>query len=264
MATQDDKSPVASLMEDLGIGSDESTPEMEEESNNPESNESNDADAPTPEEDGKAPEEAEETDTAEADTDTSEDELTALKAELDKANKRISDKDKYINELRQGKTEKTETEKTVGDDKTVDEDFWDDPEGKFKDLLGQLHMANLRIDENAYAMKHSDYFEIVNAESIQEAFSTNPEFQEEFQTSSKPYETAYTFLKANLETKQLNDKQQKEQLESEIRDKVLSELGIDKDTPKKKVPPNMQSLGSSSSTEKGASEDGFTSVFGGM
>ena len=93
MATQEDKSPVASLMEDLGIGSDDSTPVMDDDSKNPEQI---DSDTPTLDEDGKVPEEAEETDTAKADTEPSEDEITALKAELEKANKRISDKDKYI------------------------------------------------------------------------------------------------------------------------------------------------------------------------
>ncbi len=261
MATQDDKSPVVSLMEDLGIGSDDSTPAMEDDSKNPEdTNDVNDSDAPTPDEDGKA-EEAEETDTAEADTEPSEDNITALKAELEKANKRISDKDKYINELRQATPEKVEK----GDGETASEDdFWEDPEGNYKTLLSQLHMANLRIDENAYAMKNADYFDVVNAESIQDAFQTNPEFMEEFNTSARPYETAYTFLKANLETKELNDKQQKDQLESQIRDKVLAELGIDKDTPKKQIPPNMRSLGSASTGKKGGSDDGFTSVFGGM
>ena len=260
MATQEDKSPVASLMEDLGIGSDDSTPVMDDDSKNPEQI---DSDTPTLDEDGKVPEEAEETDTAKADTEPSEDEITALKAELEKANKRISDKDKYINELRQAKPEKAE--KMVGDDAVASEDdFWEDPEANYKALLNQLQMANLRIDENAYAMKNADYFDVVNAESIQDAFQTNPEFMEEFNNSPRPYETAYTFLKANLETKQLNDKQQKEQLESEIRDKVLSELGIDKDTPKKQIPPNMRSLGSASTNKKGASEDGFTSVFGGI
>lgn len=260
MATQEDKSPVASLMEDLGIGSDDSTPVMEDDSNNPEEI---DSDTLTPNTDGKVAEAAEETDTVKADTEPSDDETTALKAELEKANKRISDKDKYINELRQAKPEKEE--KMVGDDETSSgDDFWEDPEGNYKTLLSQLQMANLRIDENAYAMKNADYFDVVNAESIQGAFQTNPEFMEEFNTSSRPYEAAYKFLKANLETRELNDKQQKDQLESEIRDKVLSELGIDKDTPKKQIPPSMRSLGSSSTTKEGGSDDGFTSVFGGM
>lgn len=264
MATQEDKSPVASLMEDLGISSDDSTPVMEDDSNNPKENKSIDPDESTPNTDDNTAGEAEETDTAEADTETSEDKMTALKAELEKANKRISDKDKYINELRQGNTGKAETEKIVGDDSASEDDFWEDPEGNYKTLLKQLQMANLRIDENAYAMKHTDYFDIVNGESIQDAFNTNPEFKEEFNNSPQPYETAYTFLKANLETEQLNNKQQKEQLESEIRDKVLAELGIDKDTPKKQVPPNMRSLGSTSTSKKDVAEDGFTSVFGGM
>lgn len=261
MSTQD-KSPVTSLMEGLGIGTEEAT-QTDVESQDKDL--TLDSDKPT-QMDGDNSEPTVETDPSEESDDTvNTGELETLRAELEKANKRISDKDRYINELKQGKQQGEDATAARDDFDTDDgESFWDDPEANYKKLMNQLQIANLRIDENAYAMKHSDYYDIVNGEALKEAFDAHPEFLNDFNNSNRKYETAYKFLKANMETKQMTAKQQQEKLESEIRAKVLAELGISNDTPKKQVPPNMRSLGSASNAKQESSADGFASVFGGF
>lgn len=250
MPTQD-TSPVATLMSDLGIGSEESTP-MEDNSNNTD-NESiaNDSDTSTLTDDST--ENSTVTDTQNSDTETLEQRMEKLVAELDKANKRISDKDRYINELKQSKQEVKE-DKVLTDEST----FWDDPEGNFKKLNEQLRIANLRIDESAYASDKPDYWKTVNGQAIQDAFKEDATFMQEFQTSDKPYEVAYEYLKSRNETKAQTETRQREQLKEELRKELLKEIGI-KD--KKEVPPSINNVGSGSSKST-VPEDGFMSVFG--
>ena len=251
MSTQNE-SPVADLMSDLGISSDESNPVQEEESNNTEENDLSDSDTATPDKDAETSETSEETDTAKADTDTT-DELAEMKAEIEKLNKRITDKDKYINELRQqGKQETQEQEVSTEED----DSFFDDPEGKYKEMMQQLKIANLRIDEQAYASGKADYWTLVTPDAIQDGFRKDPTFMEEFNKSARPYETAYEFLSKQKKTEADNTAALKEQ----IRQEILKEMGVEKT--KKQVPPNINSMGKSPSGVSEAAADGFSSVFG--
>ena len=254
MSTQD-SSPVATLMSDLGIGSEESTP-MEETSNNTDDNESiaNDSDTSTLTDDNA---DKSNTETVEADTETLEDKINKIQAELEKANKRISDKDRYINELKQGKQE--DKSKEVLTEEKEESTFWDDPEGNFKKMSEQLRIANLRIDEQAYASDKSDYWKVVNGESIQEAFKEDNDFMNEFQRSNKPYELAYEYLKSKTETKVQTETRTREQMKEELRKELLKEMGV-KDN--REAPPSINSLGSNSSSKKPIVEDGFAAVFG--
>ena len=253
MSTTQDSSPVATLMSDLGIGSDESTP-TEEESNNTNDNESiaNDSDTSTLTDDNA---DKSNTETVEADTETLEEKITKIQADLEKANKRISDKDRYINELKQGKQEDKKDNVLEAEEST----FWDDPEGNFKKMNEQLRIANLRIDEQAYASDKSDYWKVVNGESIQEAFKEDGTFMEEFQRSNKPYELAYEYLKSKTETKVQTETRTREQMKEELRKELLKEMGV-KDN--REAPPSINSLGSNSSSKKPIVEDGFAAVFG--
>ena len=251
MSTPETNSPVSDLMQGLGINPEESNPVMEEESNSTTENELTDSEAATLEQDADQSEPQDETDTVEADTDTSS-EMEQLKAELEKLNKRISDKDKYINELRQQKEQET-VEETVSED---EDSFFDDPEGKFKDLVNQLRIANLRIDEQAYAAGKADYWDVVSADSIQDAFRKDATFMEEFNASNRPYEVAYNYLS---EQKTAQTKSQQE-LRDSIRAEIMAELGADK--PKRDVPPSINNVGKSPSGVSEAHTDGFSAVFG--
>jgi adenylate cyclase class IV len=137
--------------------------------------------------------------------------------------------------------------------------FWDDPEGNFKKIAEQLRIANLRIDEQAYASDKPDYWKVVNGESIQEAFKDDVSFMNDFQRSNKPYELAYEYLKAKTETKVQTETRTREQMKEELRKELLKELGLKND---KEVPPSINNIGSNNSTRKNVIEDGFAAVFG--
>ena len=255
MNTTHDSSPVATLMSDLGIGSEESTPTMEDNSNNSNESIANDSDTSTLNKDDSA--DKANAEIPEGNTETLEDKINKIQAELEKANKRISDKDRYINELKQGKQE--EKEKEVLEVEQEETTFWDDPEGNFKKIAEQLRIANLRIDEQAYASDKPDYWKVVNGESIQEAFKDDTSFMNDFQRSNKPYELAYEYLKSRTETKVQTETRTREQMKEELRKELLKEMGVKND---KEVPPSINNIGSNNSTRKNVIEDGFAAVFG--
>lgn len=256
MATQSNTSPVSDLMEGLGINPEATTNDVVDNDTN--ENDLSDFDTAT-NDDAEMSKASTDTDTPTGDTETG-DEIGELKAmyekvmaELETANKRISDKDKYINELRQAKQNEQAQEQEVQEE---EDSFFDDPEGKFKEVLNQLRIANLRIDEQAYASSRKDYWDIVNAEAIQDGFKNNPTFMEEFNTSNKPYEVAYEFL--SKQNKQKADSEKA--LRESIRQEILKEMGADK--PKKDVPPSINNVGKSLSGVSEAAVDGFSAVFG--
>jgi hypothetical protein len=223
--------------------------------------------------DGEKSDTSTETDTPkEGDTETADD-IEALKArlaELEKENeiakKRVSDKDKYINELKQGKQEEPQLEVELdGDD-----DFWDDPEAKYKAMVAQyeaikqtmeqqLLIANRRIDENAYALTHPDYYEIVTSDAVKAAMEADPEFAAEISQSNAIYETAYLYMKSQKETKA----KQAESAEAELERKILAKYGINPEKATKQVPPSMKSIGNANGNRSESNVDGFAEMFGG-
>lgn len=259
MATQD-KSPVTNLMEGLGIG-------MEEATNDANSNENFDQDSDgSTQMDDTTSETSGETETPSGDTVTADDEMSKLQAELETMRKRMSDKDKYINELKnsQGKPEQGETESVSQSETELDDDFWSDPEAKYKALLNELKSVrqeisstNFKVDESVYAATKQDYYKIVNEEAISAAAKEDPNFVTELQSQGNKFEFAYNYLKNRVDSKTA----EKNALEAEIRAKVMKEFGVEEE--KRKTPPVINNLGGSGNAGKSEmAEDGFAAVFG--
>jgi len=187
--------------------------------------------------------------------------LESYKKQIEGMEKRLNDKDAYINELRQKSKEAEETKQEVDEE---DGDFWDNPEGMVNKLKQQkleqdrkLHIQSLQISEIHYANTVENYWKTVNQESLKEAVSTDSRFAEEFNKSKEPYKLAYEYL--TNRTKEQSVKQSS--LEAEIEAKILKKYGI---TGKKatEVPPSINTIGSSSGNKQTEVEDGFTAVFG--
>lgn len=265
MSTQPE-SPVANLLEDLGIGEDNPTQEIDGESNE-DLNLSDSTDGSTLTDEQTSETEAN-TDTANADT-SSQSDMEAKLAELIKKQetyeKRLSDKDKYINELKNGSNDNDAGEEDDSSEEAVG--FWDDPESymaKMQDKITQANeatrIANLRLDESYYARDKQDYFDLVNQDNIVKAFEKDSTFRDEFESSDKPYEVAYKYLKQNQDKIKTEETSLREKIREEERQKVIEEMKKGKN---KNVIPSMSNMGSSSgSSKKDTPEDGFASVFG--
>ena len=159
--------------------------------------------------------------------------------------KRLNDSQDYI--------------KTLKEPVVEDEDFWDNPEGKFKNLqeeikslrqeiLQKAEIDNATTVEEAYAKTVDGYYDTVNLAKVEAAAKLSPEFANSMKETSNPYKTAYDYLKG-----------QDTKLRDEIKAELLKEMNI-KST--KEVPPNIGSNGSSNSSSKKAPADGFAQLFG--
>ena len=191
-----------------------------------------------------------------ASKDTEPDISVELRKQIEGLEKRISDKDEYINMLReQSKQQEAEGQGNEVDTQAVD--FWDDPEKIVNQLQEQIRIQHMQIAETQYANTVDDYWKTVNPQDLQNAVATDPDFQKEFNSSDKPYVVAYEYLsKKNTEKKSAEEK-----LREEMRAELMKELGV-KDKPKETVP-NMGSMGGSNQTNKSnAPDDGFAAVFG--
>jgi hypothetical protein len=188
--------------------------------------------------------------------------MESLKKQIEGMEKRINDKDKYIEELR-NKSKSEEIEQEVDDE---DVDFWDNPEGMVNKLKQQkveqdrkLHIQSLQISEIHYANTVENYWKTVNQDALKEAVATDAGFAESFNKSKEPYKLAYEYL-----TNRTKEKATKESsLEAEIRAKLMKEYGL-KEKKVAEAPPSMNRMGSSSGSKYNEVEDGFTAVFGGM
>lgn len=159
--------------------------------------------------------------------------------------KRLNDSQDYI--------------KTLKEPVVEDEDFWDNPEGKFKNLqeeikslrqeiLQKAEIDNATTVEEAYAKTVDGYYDTVNLAKVEAAAKLSPEFANSMKETSNPYKTAYDYLKG-----------QDTKLRDEIKAELLKEMNI-KST--KEVPPNIGSNGSSNSSSNKAPADGFAQLFG--
>jgi hypothetical protein len=266
----ENRNPVSDLMAGLGIDSGEATnsdvdPETAK-------NELTDSDAPTLEEDGESSETLTDTDTAseEGDTDTISEletlkaELEALKKESEISKKRISDKDKFINELQGKQKQEDGGDEGNAQDLSI-EGFWDDPEKNFKMLVDKMEYitkvmaeTNFRVDENVYAQSKSDYYSVVNKQTVDTAMKEDPDFVTSLQSSDNKFEYAYNYLKGRVD----NKTKAENKIRQEEREKLMKEFGISKDGVKKPTP-SINNIGSSNSSRTSSeSEDGFASVFG--
>ena len=172
--------------------------------------------------------------------------------------KRIADKDKYIEELRQASKQKEEESSKQQEVNTPEEeeDFWDNPEKTIKELKNTLKIQQLQIQETHYANTVENYWKTVNPEALREAVATDTDFAQEFNKSREPYKTAYEYL--NEKAKKTVEKDMS--LREQIRQEVLKELGVKSE--KKEVPPVVTGGGKSTSSKPADSEDGFAAVFG--
>ena len=180
-----------------------------------------------------------------------------LKKQIEGLEKRISDKDEYINLLREkSKSEENFDGKTEEVD-TPDIDFWDDPEATIKELKETIRLQQMQTHEVAYASTVPDYWKTVNPEDLKKAVATDTDFANTFNGSSEPYRVAYEYLSKQTEAQKASEQSLREQIKAEL----LKEMGMDK--PKKEGVPNMGNMGGTSGGKRTESpDDGFSSVFG--
>ena len=95
-------------------------------------------------------------------------ELESLKSQTEGMQKRIDDKDVYIEQLRKSKNDEPEEE--------TEEDFWSNPEKTIKALQDTMRVQQLQLQEQYYAATVDDYWKVVNPESLRQAVSGDEEF----------------------------------------------------------------------------------------
>ena len=227
-------------IQEMGIDSTDATPETEAEVNN--------------QEDFVQDSTTEESD-SDAKLDTEPNVSVGLQKQIDGLEKRITDKDDYINLLReQSKAQEAEVNNEEVDAST---DFWDDPEKTVQDMRETMRIQQMQIQETVYANTVENYWKTVNPEALKNAVATDTDFTNEFNKSPEPFKVAYEYLSK----KNTAETASKQTLRDEIKAELLKEMGIDK--PKKSGVPNMGNMGGGSGTKtSSASSDGFSSVFG--
>ena len=233
------------FIDELGMGE----PTTEE---NTESLETKEENQDSPEKDFVQDSE-EQTSENETQEDTEPNELDELRKQIEGLEKRVADKDDYINQLREQskKQEEEGSKEEVVDD---EDEFWEDPVAKYKELQKTIQLQQMQIQETVYANTVEDYWKTVNPDALKEAVATDTKFAQEFNGSKEPYKTAYEYLSA----KKAQKVQSEQSLREQIRKELLAEMG--KDKPKKETVPSIST--GSSGTKSNIPEDGFASVFG--
>lgn len=225
------------------------------------SDESTETEQPTSQED-ESIETSAEAETVEEPTETEEEpqedgteaKLAELQAQLEKAEQRMRDKDKYINELQRNKADEARDDFEESHD-DVDVDFWDDPETAYKLQNQKLEQLQFQLAEQTYARKHPDYYDVVKLDEVNAAMAKDADFANEFNSSANKFETAYTYLKkqADVATKSQAD------LREQIKAELMAEMNI---KPKKEVPKSISTVGNGSPAKQEVPDDGFSNVFG--
>lgn len=180
-------------------------------------------------------------------------ELVEMRKQIEVMEKRIKDKDDYIQKLRE---ESQAKELAKEEEPKVDEedDFWNDPVGKYKSLQQQLQIQQLQIAETIYANTVDGYWKTVTSDALKEAVATDTEFAREFNVSKEPYKFAYEYLTNKKESAS----KARQSLEDEIRQKILAEMNV---TVKETIPNVASMTSKSGSSSSSSDEDGFMSVF---
>ena len=200
------------------------------------------------------------------DTEPNSELLESLKKQIEGMEKRLADKDDYINQLREASKQKEAEKQQEVDTDSIDEEesFWDDPEKiikaqkeEIRQQKEQARIQQLQIAEIHYANTVDDYWKTVNPDALKEAVSSDSEFAKEFNNSKEPYKTAYEYLKQNSQKKADMKKAEEERIIREY----LEKNGIT-EKQKKDAPPNINGGGKSSGSVKEAPTDGFAAVFG--
>ena len=188
--------------------------------------------------------------------DETEAKIAELQAELAKAEGRMSEKDRYINELRNQNSKKKDE---PAEETKEDEGFWDDPEAVVSKTQQTVQQLQFELAETKFATKNPDYYDIVNVDAVNLAMAQDKDFADRFSETSDKIGTAYTYLKEKslkqAEESQLSAKELKEQMRAEI----LAELKV---KPKKEVPASVSGIGHSHSSKSDVPDDGFSAMFG--
>jgi hypothetical protein len=198
---------------------------------------------------------------------TEPNEMEELKKQMEVMQKRIDDKDAYIQELRE-QSKQQEAESSTEEVDEANDDFWEDPEGKYKQLQQQVLQQQMYMQEIKYANSQSDYWKTVDPDgdgtykAVRDAVAADPEFGKQMQNhGGKGYEIAYNYLKTKSETKAKSEQTLREQIRQEEIAKLQKE-GIVKS--KKETVPSTTGLSSSNGSSAKSSSDGFMEVFGAM
>ena len=234
-------SDTLSYVKEMGIDSTDTTPETEVEVNDTE----NFVQDSTTEESESV-----------ANVDTVPDVSMELQKQIEGLEKRIADKDDYINLLReQGNHTEADAVEAESDTST---DFWDDPEKIVQDMRANQETQQRRIDEMLYARSVDDYWDTVTEEAFTQAMAADKAFVDEINSSSNVYDTAYKYFTKKKSTEEASVSTLREEIKAEL----LKEMGMDK--PKKEGLPNIGKMGGSNPKhgESNANDDGFASVFG--
>ena len=199
-------------------------------------------------------------DTNEVQEDTEPTELAKIKEQMEVMQKRIDDKEKYIQELREQSKQKEVTESDEDNGVDSEEEFWEDPVAYVKkmkeEFSRQTQIQQMQIQETVYANTVEGYWDTVNQDALKKAVATDTEFAEKFNKSSEPYRTAYEYLTAKKTEKTKSEQSLREQIKKEL----MEEMNI---KPKKDTIPSTASMTSKSGGSlKDVPDDGFMSVFG--
>ena len=186
-----------------------------------------------------------------------------LRKQIEGIEKRLKDKDDYINEMREQSMSKEKAKQEPQEDDVVDDEdaFYSDPIAYVKsikeEMARQQHIQQLQLAEIQFSNTVDNYWQTVNGKDLNEAIAADKDFAEKFNSSKEPYKDAYDYLIAKKAEKTKSEQSLREQIRAEEREKLLKEIGSKK---KETVPNYKQFSGSSSS--KDAIDDGFMSVFG--
>ena len=188
-------------------------------------------------------------------------ELSKLQEQIAGMEKRLSDKDDYIERLqKESKAKEESSEKTEEVEEVSDEDkYWEDPVAYTKKLKEEFEqkfqIQQLQIAETHYANGVEDYWKTVSQKALKEAVATDDKFAEEFNKSQEPYKTAYEYLSQKKKASAESETALREKIKAEL----LAEMNIKKP---KEGPPSISGGTSSSTTKNNAPSDGFATVFG--
>ena len=192
--------------------------------------------------------------------DTAPDISGELKKQIEGLEKRIADKDEYINLLReQSKAQEEAKSEDSGADTSID--FWDDPESIVKNMQETIRIQQMQIQETVYANTVENYWKTVNPDALKSAVATDADFAKKFNSSNEPYRVAYEYLSNKNKVAEEQNLSLREQIKAEL----MKEMGIDKDKPKKEGVPAMGKMGGNSNNPNmrtDVPDDGFAAVFG--
>lgn len=186
-----------------------------------------------------------------------------LRRQIEGLEKRLRDKDDYINEMREKSISQEEAKREPQEDDGVDDEdaFYSDPIAYVKsmkeEMAKQQHIQQLQLAEIQFSNTVENYWQTVNGKDLNEAIAADKDFAEKFNSSKQPYKDAYEYLTAKKTEKAKSEQSLREQIRAEEREKLMKEIG----TKKKETVPNYKQF-SGSSGSKDAIDDGFMSVFG--